>query len=394
MKHLTFLFAYFLVLACPAQTPATSVNQFSFDFYKTVLASEKKNLFASPFSVSAAFAMVYAGAEKETLDEMSKTLYFNNTPDFHTQQATFQENLQKGLPKGLSLEVANALWIKQGYKFLPAYQDIMQNTYKAKLAALNYDNREEACATINQWTSEKTHEKIKEIVKPAHIHPLTRLILTNAIYFKSNWQKSFDKQNTRPHPFAVSAGKTENCDFMQKKDYFKYFENERLQMIELPYTDESASMFVVLPTPQNSLEDVEKEFTYVNYEKWINASHSTDVQVLLPKFKIESDLTLNGSLQDMGIKMAFKEGAAQFGKIMERTPLHIALVLHKSFVEVNEEGTEAAAVTAIIMQTTESSIKHEPMHKIFFANRPFLFLIKDHKTGAILFMGKVMNPKD
>ncbi len=404
MKHLPLLLAYFFVLSCPAQTQdvATSVNKFSFDFYKTVLAKEKKNAFASAFSVSAAFAMVYAGAEGETLAEMSRTLYFQNTPDFHAKQAAFQENLQKSLPKGLALEVANALWIKKGFKFLPDYQDIMQKNYRAKLEPVNFDAPVEASAVINKWTSEKTHDKIKEIIKPEHIDDLTRLILTNAIYFKSSWAKSFDKQQTRSYPFALGAGKTEkasaprenwiNADCMQTQGFFKYFENLQLQMLELPYTDNSASMVVILPTSKSNLENAEKEFTYENYEKWASAMQQQDVRVLLPKFKIESDFSLNGYLQDMGIKRAFERGQAEFDKIIEKVPLHIGLVLHKSFVEVNEEGTEAAAVTAIIMQATESAHHEQPMPKMFFANRPFLFLIKDNKTGAILFMGKVLNP--
>jgi serpin B len=393
MKQIFFFIAYFSCLASFAQSPVSSNNQFTFDFYKKVLATDKEgNIFASPFSISSAFAMVYAGTTGETQAEMSRVLGFSNTPNFHQQQASFQENLQKNLPKGLALEVANALWIKNGFNFLPAYQRIMENDYKASLTPVNFNNPKEASGIINAWTSKKTHEKIKEIVKPEHITDLTRLVLTNAIYFKSNWATAFDKKNTQPYPFMLGAGKTQNTPFMHKQEYMPYFENDDLQMIEIPYTDKRASLVVLLPKEKSNIETLEKNITLQDFEKWSKSTYQQDVRLFLPTFKIESDFTLNDYLIEMGIKRAFQPRMAEFGGIIQDSPLHISQVLHKSFIEVNEEGTEAAAVTAIIMNTTESAHYEEPSYKTFFANRPFMFLIKDHATGAILFIGKVQKP--
>lgn len=392
MKILFSFLACLWVLACPAQDVVKGNNQFSFDFYQSTLAKERNNAFASPFSVSSAFAMLYAGAENETMQEISKVLYFGGSPDFHAQQAKMQNDLQANLPAGVSLDIANALWLQREALLLPAYKRTVEEEYKAKVALVNFGDAIGACKTINDWVSLKTRQKIKEILLPQHINDLTRLVLTNAIYFKASWKKAFDKKENQQMPFTTEKGIAVNCDFMHARQYFKYYENAQMQMAEIPYTDDSASMVVMLPREGTTLEAFEKEITFQNYETWTKGLREhQEVYLYLPKFKIESSFSLNEDLKEMGIKKAFTEGA-DFKKIMKDIPLFISKVLHKSFVEVNEEGTEAAAVTAIIMQTTSSATHERPDPKIFKANRPFVFAIKDNKTGAILFIGKVMKP--
>lgn len=392
MKILLSFLACLWVLACPAQDVVKGNNQFSFDFYQTTLAKVRDNAFASPFSVSSAFAMLYAGAENETMQEISKALHFGSSSDFHTHQAKMQNDLQANLPAGMSLDVANALWLHKDAGLLPAYSRIIEEQYKGKVALVNFGDAVGTCQTINTWASLKTRNKIKEILAPQHINNLTRLILTNAIYFKANWQKAFDKKDNQQMPFTTENGTAINTEFMHARQYFKYYENAQMQMAEIPYTDNSASMVVMLPREGTTLEAFEKEVTFQNYETWTQGLREhQEVYLYLPKFKIESSFSLNEDLKQMGIKKAFKQGA-DFKKIMKDIPLFVSQVLHKSFVEVNEEGTEAAAVTAIIMQTTSSMTFEKPNPKIFKANRPFVFAIKDNKTGAILFIGKVMKP--
>jgi serpin B len=392
MKIVFSFLACLWVLACSAQDVVKGNNQFSFDFYQTVLAKERNNAFASPFSVSSAFAMLYAGAENETMQEISKALHFGSSSDFHTQQAKMQNDLQANLPVGMSLDVANALWLHKDATLLPAYSRIIEEQYKGKVALVNFGDATGTCKAINDWASLKTRDKIKEILAPQHINELTRLILTNAIYFKASWQKAFDKKDNQKMPFTTEAGIAQEHEFMHAKDYLNYYENEQMQMLEIPYTNKSASMLVFLPREGTKLEAFEKDITFQNYETWTQGmKNHHEVHVYLPKFKIESSFGLNEPLQKMGIKKAFTQGA-DFKKIMKDIPLFVSQVLHKSFVEVNEEGTEAAAVTAIIMQTTSSIGSERPSPKIFKANRPFVFAIKDNKTGAILFIGKVMKP--
>lgn len=391
-KHLFFIILLNTIfIPVFAQDIATGNNQFSFDFYKHIMAGRQDNVFASPFSVSSAFAMVYAGASGETLDELSKTLYFSKEANFHEKFANLQQSLQQNLPKDLALEVANALWIKENYDFQPDYKNIMQKYYKAQLEPVNFDNPQEACDIINAWTSKKTNDKIKKIVSPSLITDLTRLILTNAIYFKAQWATAFDKKRTQKMDFEVSKGTWVGKDFMRAESSYQYAENNKMQMIEIPYSGGTTSMVVVLPQPSKNIADFEKEFTFENYKKWAKQMTQTnDIHLYLPTFKIENDFALNSNLEKMGIRKAFTQ-SAEFNKIIKGVPLCISQVLHKSFVEVKEEGTEAAAVTAIIMAETESA-KQMPDITTFLANRPFIFLIKDKKTDSILFMGKVMNP--
>jgi serpin B len=374
------------------ETIPSGINQFSFDFYKTVLAGKDKNLFASPYSISSAFAMLQAGASGATLEELNKTLHFVENQDFHAQYAQHQKALQDGLPPSLSLEIANALWIKKECAFAPEYYAMMQKYYKAKIEKLDFNNPKETCDIINQWTSEKTHGKIPSIIGEDLITDDLRLIITNAIYFKSAWKKSFNVEETVTRPFYKARKETLQAPFMHTSGNYAYYSNQHLQMIELPYTNDAVSMVVVLPKENKSLEKFEQMFTYKNYQSWLKQMVTKyGVQLYLPKFKIENNFTLIDDLQNMGIKKAFTT-EAELNKIVEKIPLVVSNVLHKSFVEVNEKGTEAAAVTAITAVQISSKVQKLPEIIVFNANRPFIFLIKDNKTNTILFVGKVVTP--
>jgi serpin B len=368
-----------------------SINRFTFDFYKHTLAGKNENSFASPYSVSSAFAMMYAGSDGETKNELSETFYFGKDSNFHEKFASHQNNLQANLPKGLALEVANAVWYKQGRKVLPAYQTLMKEHYRARIEGVDFTNPTKTCKIVNDWTNEKTHEKIQKIIAPEHITPDLHLILTNAIYFKSSWKKSFNKETTEDRNFQATPETTVKVPFMQDRASYKYFDNNMLQMIEMPYTDDASSMVVVLPRNNVSLETLEQELSYKNYQDWEKNMRNRMVNLYLPKFKVEQSFLLNENLKKMGVKQSFSDNA-EYPYIIDKTNLKISAVLHKSFVEVNEEGTEAAAVTAILAVPTSTSVNRQPENIIFMADRPFIFFIKDNKTNTILFVGKIMNP--
>ncbi|TAE03662.1 MAG: serpin family protein, partial [Bacteroidetes bacterium] len=328
MKKIFLLSIIFLLVAFipkdshhVATNIQASVNRFSIDFYQAVLAGKDKNLFASPYSVSTAFAMMQAGASGVTLEELNKTLYFTQETDFHEKYAQHQKALQDKLPPTLSLEIANALWIKKECTFLPTYYDLMQKHYKAKIENLDFNNPKQTCDIINQWTSEKTHGKIPFIVSEDLITDDLRLIITNAIYFKSAWKKSFNVEDTEIRPFYTFRKDTLRVPFMHASGSYKYYSNQHLQMIELPYTNEAVSMLILLPKSAKKFEKVEQLFTHQNYESWAKQmTMKHNIQLYLPKFKIENNFNLNDNLQQMGIKKAFTV-EAEFGKIIKKVPL-------------------------------------------------------------------------
>ena len=325
-------------------------NTFAFDLY-SVIAKEEGNLFLSPFSVSSALAMTYAGARGETAKQMARALHFDlASAKFH---ATFSE-LMKGFNtpgKSYQLSVANALWGQVGTPFLPEFTGITQKFYDAGFKDVDYANHtEQARQTINHWVEEKTNHKIVDLIKPKVLNELTRLVLTNAIYFKGKWERQFKPEHTKPAPFYVSAQQKADVPTMYQSGKFKYAENDQLQILELPYTGGELAMDVLLPKPQSNITKLETSLKLADFKSVLAKLASEKVEVFLPRFKLEKELSLNESLKELGMKDAFDENAADFSGI-SKTFLYITQVIHKSFVEVNEEGTEAAAATAVIMGT-------------------------------------------
>jgi serpin B len=372
------------------------INKFSFDLYKKLKDKDKdknekdenkeENLFYSPASISIALAMTYAGARGNTEKQMANVLNFTLPQDrLHLAYSKLIENLKSN--KDYELSIANALWLQKDYKYLQEFLNTMKKYYKGGFNEVDYKtNPEGARIKINDWVSRETREKIKDILNPRDITSLTRLVLTNAIYFKGKWQTEFDKMATRDEDFYLINGQKTKVKMMYQKNTFNYYENDDLQLLEMPYKGDKVSMVIILPKAEK-FETVENMMDEKKLQDWLKNAMKTKVEAYIPRFKFTQRFDLSKVLSDMGMEDAFSPGAADFSGINGQKDLYISKVIHKSFVEVNEEGTEAAAATAVVLDT-----KALIEELVFKADHPFIFLIRDKETGSILFMGRVMDP--
>ncbi|NPV52948.1 MAG: serpin family protein [Firmicutes bacterium] len=364
-------------------------NSFAFDLYRQ-LAKDKGNLFFSPYSISSALAMTYAGARGETAKQMADVMHFSLAPEKLHPALSDLTGMFNAAGKSYQLSVANALWGQVGYKFLPGFLDITNKYYGAGFKEVDYVRaREQARQTINKWVETKTNNKIKDLIGIRDLTPLTRLVLTNAIYFKGKWELQFKPEATRPMPFYISAKEKADVPMMHQVAKFNYAENDQAQILEMPYTGGDLSMVVLLPKPGYELAKLEGMLRPEVIRSWLSQLSSEKVEVFLPRFKLEERFLLNEQLQGLGMIDAFDENAADFSGMTPGRDLHISKVIHKAFVEVNEEGTEAAAATAVIMDTKAMILDVPP---VFRADRPFVFLIRDLRSGSILFMGRLADP--
>lgn len=368
-------------------------NCFALDLYAK-LRVKKGNLFVSPYSISTALAMTYAGAAGDTEIQMAKVLQFELPQDrLHRAMGSLVSDLNKAGEKGdFQLVVANALWAQKDYVFLKEYLDLVQTSYTAGLNHVDYaKDTEKARQTINAWVEDKTNDKIKELIKPNILDTLTRLVLTNAIYFKGAWVSPFDKGRTRDDPFTLIDGEKIDVPMMHQTESFKYMEDERLQALELDYHGRRVSMVILLPKQPDGLPALEKAINAKTLKSRLSKLRRQRAIVAVPKFKLSYDLELSGTLVAMGMPDAFDDVKADFSKMNGRKDLYISKVIHQAFVDVNEEGTEAAAATAVAMSV--GGVMMPEQEKRFVADHPFMFLIRDVRTGSILFMGRVMNPE-
>ncbi|MCK4366131.1 MAG: serpin family protein [Thermoplasmatales archaeon] len=367
-----------------------ALNDFSFEFYDQIGTSEDGNVFFSPYSIFVALSMAYEGAAGNTSTEMQNVL--NVLQNDSVTLGTFGRlyNLLNQNQDGYTISTANAFWAHQDYTFLQEYLNLLENFYMAEANELDFAKNVEAAETINNWIEEQTNDKIKDMISPSSLSDYTKLVLTNAIYFKGMWAIPFDPDNTYETDFELTSDETTQVDMMSDIDNdYNYTETDDLQIIELQYAGDDLSMIIVLPK-ENNITIAESALNSGNLAIWINSLMGDEVDVEIPKFKFEKKYSLNDLLRNMGIIDAFVPDIADFSKMDGTNILFISEAIHQSFVEVNEEGTEAAAATAIIMEAT--AIPEEP--KRFIADHPFVFLIQHKETGAILFMGRVMNPAE
>lgn len=368
-------------------------TDFAFALYSQ-LAQDKGNLFFSPFSISSALAMTYAGARGETAKQMAEVLHFAQAgADLHPAFSQLTARLNAG-GKNYQLSVANALWGQAGFKFRPEFLDINNRYYGAGFKPVDYikdANREKTRQTINRWVEKKTQNKIKELIKPDILTALTRLVLTNAIYFKGQWQTQFKAADTKPMPFYISnTEKTAPPTMSLLKTKFNYAENDQAQILEMPYKGGDISMVILLPRAEVGLTKLEGDLQAEKIQSWLARLSSTKVDVYLPRFKLEKDVSLNEKLKSLGMTDAFDAAKADFSGMAPGNQLYITSVIHKAFVEVNEEGTEAAAATAVVVGL-KSAAPDRPV--VFRADHPFIFLIRDNRSGGILFMGRLVDPR-
>jgi serpin B len=368
-------------------------SQFAVDLYGK-LRNQPGNLFFSPSSISTALAMTYAGARGETAEQMARVLHLPAPQDklpeaFRWLHAALRPVAEK---PSYRLNVANRLWGQQGYHFLPDFLAVTRDFFHAELAEVDFIGHTElARETINEWVEKQTQDKIKALVPRGVLTDLTRLVLTNAIYFKGDWTRPFPKNATRDEIFLVSRDKSTTVPLMHKTDDFKFASVDGLKALELPYGNGDLSTVVLLPDEIDGLSALEQKLSYESLTRWINGLQKRKVQVFLPRFKLTSDFSLSTVLAAMGMPLAFDENRADFTGISTQEPLYISAVLHKAFVDVNEEGTEAAAATGVVMAARAAMIPREP--PLFRADHPFVFLIVDNRTKSILFLGRVINPK-
>jgi serpin B len=372
---------------------AVGNSSFAFDLYGKLKNNEPNgNLFFSPYSISTALAMTYAGARGETEKQMAKTLHFTlPNKSLHPAFGSLQKQLvQDNKSRGYQLFLANALWGQKGEPVLKEFLDLNKNYYGGGITLLDFVNEtEKSRQIINRWVEEKTKEKIKDLIPPRGVDEATVLILTNAIYFKGKWKDKFEKQLTKREDFTVSATEKVKVDMMLTEAYFKGYEDEKLQIVELPYKGDELSMVVLLPRETGGIAELEKTLTAESLNTLISKMHTGQIEVYLPKFKINwGTFPLKEALIELGMRDAFDQGEkmADFSGINGKGGIWIKDVFHKAFVEVNEEGTEAAAGTGVVL--TRGS------HMLFRADHPFIFIIKDNRAGSILFMGRVINPAE
>ncbi len=375
----------------PSDNPVVQGNsQFALELYAK-LREKEGNLFLSPYSISTALGMTYAGARGNTADQMAATLHFDK--DQEKLHPAFGQLIKQingdGKPRGYELSTANALWLQQDYHFRADYLKLVQASYGAELREVDFKTAtEQTRQTINAWVEKQTKDKIKELLKPDVLDPASRLVLTNAIYFKGKWSSQFKKEVTRDELFFATADKKANVPMMHQKADFSYLDADKLQVLEMPYEGKDLSMVVLLPKKVDGLAELEKSLTTDNLHTWLGKLHKSEVEVTLPKFQTTSEFSLKKVLGDMGMKDAFDPGKADFSGMTASRDLYISAVVHKAFVDVNEEGTEAAAATAVIIR--EKAIRIAPT---FRADHPFLFLIRDTRNGSILFLGRIVDPK-
>jgi serpin B len=362
-------------------------TSFALDLYAT-LRDHDGNLFFSPFSVSAALAMTYAGARGRTAEQMARVLYFPKD-DVHPTFGKLLTGLGGDAAEGYEIAIANRLWGQRGTAFREDFKGELNARYGAGLGEVDFRSAaEQARAQINAWVEERTKGRIKDLFKPGVLNATTRLVLANAVYFKGAWDRPFLPQRTTDAPFTLAPGRTVPVPTMRQRASFGYFETDTLQALEMPYAGDDLSMVVLLPVRVGGLADLERSLTVDRLADMFARLRSQEVDVAFPKFTFTSEFSLAETLAAMGMADAFTSSADFSGMDGTRT-LVIATVVHKAFVDVNEEGTEAAAATGVGVSRT-SMPRETP---VFRADHPFLFLIRDRRTESVLFLGRVADPR-
>jgi serpin B len=410
MKPLRSLLSTCLVLPVTlraAEVPATTTsdraeaargnNAFAIELYGR-LRNQTGNLFFSPESISTALAMTYAGARADTAGEMAKTLHFTMPPGhLHPAMGALLRD-RNAAHDGYHLKEADALWVQTGYSLLPEFIKLNKDNYEADLNHVDFINGTEASRqTINIWVEQRTENKIRELLQPGSLDRDTRLVLTNAIYFKGDWEERFKKEDAKDEDFRLFATRAIKTPLMHITRGFNYFDGVSFQALEIPYKKKELSMIVLLPKAMEGLSAFEQSLTPAKMQHLLGQLWPAGtVIVTMPKFKMGAQFRLRDTLIAMGMKKAFDMKMADFSGVASRETmqrdgnLSISAVIHKAYVDVNEEGTEAAAATAVGAVAAGLPPPTPPI--IFRADHPFMFLIRDNRSGSILFIGRVTNP--
>ncbi len=390
------VFAIGLVASGPAAQTSLLVDgntAFALDLYR-VLSDTPGNLFFSPYSISTCLAMTYAGARGDTETQMGRVLHFSEGQKrLRSSFAELQLELHDAeKQKGIQLDIANALWAQQGEPFLPAFLKIAHNDYRANVNQADFKTSADAVTRkINLWVAQKTHDKIQNILPPGSVNDLTRLVLANAIYFKGLWTSPFDKAATSTQPFHLSQKSQANALLMHHFENVKYTEYNDFQAVEMSYTGDVLSMTILLPRQIDAIGQLEKQLRPAFLDRVFAKMRKQKVEIFLPRFKLESGFKLNDTLAKMGMPDAFGP-KANFSGLDGTRKLYISSVFHKAWAEVTEEGTEAAAATVVEIRAMAIAMRPPPP-PVFRADHPFIFLIRDTRSGGLLFAGRLADPR-
>lgn len=367
---------------------AASNDQFSIKMYN-MLKGEEGNLIMSPFSVSGVMAMVSAGAGGGTLQQITSALSYPSL-------ASLQLGYQDAIPalrsnENFTLEAANSVFAMKDFSVLPQYQEVLHRNFHASIQSIDFADSTGAARLINDWVEKMTRDKIKDLIKADMLNGLTRMVLVNAIYYKGDWASKFDPKLTKEHDFYVNPSTTVTVPMMnqEKKFPWAYIEALSSSMVEMPYKGDRIVMQVLLPGDKNGLGELEDKLMNHNLQELFEKeSYETKVMVQLPKFKLEQTIPLTEHMVTLGMKDMFIGGVADFSGIDGTNQLYVSSVIQKAFIEVNEEGSEAAAATGAVMMMRSMPAPPEQ----FLADHPFIFYLKDKLTGMLLFQGRVINP--
>lgn len=365
-----------------------AINDFSLNIYKYISNESGDNVFISPYSMFVALAMTYEGARGDTAEQMKNILGFQQNDEVSLCSFGRIYNLLN-IDAEYTLNTANALWTKKDYPFLDEYLNFIENYYMGKATDLDFSNPEEAANIINKWVEENTGGKIDDMLSSSDINPGTVLILSNAIYFKGSWLYQFNVDDTVEKEFIKSNDETIDVPTMVSSNsdmMFNYSENDFLQILEMSYKGDDVSMVILLPK-NNDLDSVKKLLNQENLTYWMDSLYSTKLDIYLPKFKYETEYNLKNTLINMGLDIPFSFNA-DFSGMNGFGGLFIGKVLHKAYIDVNEEGSEAAAATTVhILETAMPG-----QNTVFNADHPFIYLIRHKETNTIMFMGEIQNP--
>ncbi len=373
---------------------------FAIDLYQK-LKARPGNLFFSPYSISTSLAMAYAGAKGQTETEMARVLHFNltqtNLPETFSALGARMNRIQRW--NRITLMTANSLWCQKDYRFTDAFLNLVHKFYHAEARLVDFKNSAPVAAKeINDWVERQTNRKITEAVKPGQFTDLTKLVLCNAIYFKGKWQHQFKVSDTKPAPFHVTTNETVTVPMMHQKAHYKiaYSDDHSVELLEMPYSGTDLSMIILLPevdypspeVEQPGLPDLEQKLTADNLRTWLaglDQAHPHETWVALPRFTTAQSFDLVKELESLGMTSAFDDRASNFSGMDGTTNLVISDVIHKAFVELNESGTEAAAVTVNMVRTAGMADR-------FIVDHPFILLIRENGSGSILFVGRIVDP--
>ncbi|XP_048363091.1 leukocyte elastase inhibitor-like isoform X2 [Sphaerodactylus townsendi] len=376
---------------------ASANAHFALDlFQKFKEANPTGNIFYSPFSISSALAMVFLGARENTAVQLAKAFHFDGVEDIHSSFQTLNAEFNRSDAPYI-LKVANRLYGEKTYNFLQDFLVSTQKLYGAELSPVDFQNAAaDVRKQINQWVEEQTEGKILDLLPEDSLDGMTRLVLVNAIYFKGSWAEQFREEDTKETPFRPNKKekKTVKMMYMKKKLPFRYIPECKCRVLELPYKGEELSMIILLPDDiednSTGLEQLEKQLTLANLQEWTQPrkmSSFNDVHLHFPKFKLEESYDLKSSLRALGVLDVFDSGKANLSGMSGSRDLYVSKVFHKSFIEVNEEGTEAAAATGLV-----ANCYSLPIEEDFNADHPFLFFIRQNPTNSILFFGRFVSP--